>query len=89
MHYKIDRVLEMLLKLSGSAPTRLALVTEFNDRLTIKLLELVEAELEHGRGGRPPVPYVWMALGSEGRREQTLRTDQDNPSSSPTCPPSV
>ena len=28
--------------------------------------------------GRPPVPYAWLALGSEGRREQTLRTDQDN-----------
>jgi CBS domain-containing protein len=28
--------------------------------------------------GRPPVPYAWIALGSEGRREQTLRTDQDN-----------
>ncbi|CAO0821675.1 hypothetical protein DFAR_2550009 [Desulfarculales bacterium] len=24
------------------------------------------------------MPYVWMALGSEGRCEQTLRTDQDN-----------
>jgi CBS domain-containing protein len=75
---KIDRVLEMLLKLGGSAQTMLALVTEFNDRLTIKLLELIEAELEHASLGRPPVPYVWMALGSEGRREQTLRTDQDN-----------
>lgn len=78
VRHKIDRVLEMLLKLGGSAPTMLALVTEFNDRLTIKLLELIEAELEHAGGGRPPVPYVWMALGSEGRREQTLRTDQDN-----------
>ncbi|MFH1034403.1 MAG: DUF294 nucleotidyltransferase-like domain-containing protein [Pseudomonadota bacterium] len=78
VRHKIDRVLEMLLKLGGSAQTMLALVTEFNDRLTIKLLELVEAELEHAGGGRPPVPYVWMALGSEGRREQTLRTDQDN-----------
>ncbi|MDY6952394.1 MAG: putative nucleotidyltransferase substrate binding domain-containing protein, partial [Thermodesulfobacteriota bacterium] len=28
--------------------------------------------------GEPPVPYCWLALGSEGRKEQTLRTDQDN-----------
>ncbi|MFZ5585459.1 MAG: DUF294 nucleotidyltransferase-like domain-containing protein [Thermodesulfobacteriota bacterium] len=78
VHQKIDRVLETLLRLGGSAATMLALVTEFNDRLTLKLLGLIEAEIEHQGLGRPPVPYVWMALGSEGRREQTLRTDQDN-----------
>jgi len=26
----------------------------------------------------PPVPYGWLAFGSEGRKEQTLHTDQDN-----------
>ncbi|MFH1058746.1 MAG: DUF294 nucleotidyltransferase-like domain-containing protein [Pseudomonadota bacterium] len=78
VHQKIDRVLETLLRLGGSAATMLALVTEFNDRLTLKLLGLIEAEIENQGLGRPPVPYVWMALGSEGRREQTLRTDQDN-----------
>lgn len=28
--------------------------------------------------GPAPVPWVWLALGSQGRREQLLRTDQDN-----------
>jgi CBS domain-containing protein len=28
--------------------------------------------------GPPPVPYCWLLMGSEGRREQTFRTDQDN-----------
>jgi CBS domain-containing protein len=78
LHAKMDRVLEMLLRLGGQAPTMLALVSEFNDRLTIKLLELITEEVENAGLGRPPVPFVWMALGSEGRREQTLRTDQDN-----------
>lgn len=78
LHSKIDRVLEMLLRQGGEARMMLELVTEFNDRLTIKLLELVENEMENQGLGRPPVPYTWMALGSEGRKEQTLRTDQDN-----------
>jgi len=28
--------------------------------------------------GPAPVPFAWLALGSQGRREQLLRTDQDN-----------
>ncbi|MFP4258878.1 MAG: DUF294 nucleotidyltransferase-like domain-containing protein [Desulfovermiculus sp.] len=28
--------------------------------------------------GPPPVPFAFMLLGSEGRKEQTLKTDQDN-----------
>lgn len=30
------------------------------------------------RLGEPPARFVFMALGSEGRKEQTLSTDQDN-----------
>ncbi|MBU1275819.1 MAG: CBS domain-containing protein [Proteobacteria bacterium] len=78
LHPSIDRVVELLLRMGGSAREMLALVTEFNDRVTMKLIELTEEDMYHGGAGRPPVPYCWMALGSEGRREQTLRTDQDN-----------
>ncbi|MBT3225711.1 MAG: hypothetical protein HOE30_20495 [Deltaproteobacteria bacterium] len=28
--------------------------------------------------GSPPVAFAWIAMGSEGRREQTTSTDQDN-----------
>ena len=28
--------------------------------------------------GEPPVPWAWMALGSEARHEQALHTDQDH-----------
>jgi len=37
------------------------------------MLSDIEAAL-----GTPPCPYAWLVLGSEGRYEQTLRTDQDN-----------
>jgi CBS domain-containing protein len=44
-----------------------------SDALTRRLLTLAEGEL-----GPPPCPYAWIVLGSEGRREQVLISDQDN-----------
>jgi CBS domain-containing protein len=35
-------------------------------------------ELEFARAGFPPSALCWLALGSEGRHEQTLTSDQDN-----------
>lgn len=75
---KIDRVLEMLLRQGGPVKPLVALVTELNDRLTLRILKLVEQQMEHEGLGRAPVPYGWMVFGSEGRMEQTLHTDQDN-----------
>ncbi len=44
-----------------------------HDALLTRLLRDAETDL-----GPPPCPYAWLVLGSEGRHEQTLRTDQDN-----------
>ncbi|WP_067222267.1 DUF294 nucleotidyltransferase-like domain-containing protein [Marinomonas gallaica] len=38
-----------------------------------RLLQLAEREL-----GPPPIPYCFLALGSQAREEQTISTDQDN-----------
>jgi len=38
-----------------------------------RLIELSRAEL-----GPPPCPYAWLAIGSGGRMEQSLYTDQDH-----------
>jgi CBS domain-containing protein len=35
-------------------------------------------EVEIARVGDPPVPWAWIALGSEARHEQALATDQDH-----------
>ncbi len=78
MRYKIDSVLEMMLRQGGPVKQLVALVTELNDRLTIRILELVEEEMKREGLGTPPVPYGWLSFGSEGRKEQTLHTDQDN-----------
>lgn len=63
----------------GAGPTEIGrLVAELNDRLVRRALDLVTARLDAAGHGRPPVPFAWLAAGSEGRREQTLKTDQDN-----------
>ncbi len=49
------------------------MISAITDAITVRLIELAEAQL-----GPPPVPYVWVAAGSQGRAEQTARTDQDN-----------
>lgn len=49
------------------------IVSELNDLMTRRLLDLVAQQ--HELGG---LQWAWMALGSEGRLEQTLYTDQDN-----------
>ena len=58
----------------GVSPEQLTLlIASLNDLLTRRLLELAFG----GRDLRGVVP-CWLALGSEGRLEQTLATDQDN-----------
>jgi CBS domain-containing protein len=50
------------------------LVSRFNDTITLRLITL----LESCEGIRLPAGAAFLALGSEGRGEQTLRTDQDS-----------
>lgn len=49
------------------------LVTAVSDAATGRLLQLAESTL-----GPPPVPYEWLALGSQGRYEHGLSSDQDH-----------
>jgi CBS domain-containing protein len=54
------------------------IVSALNDRMLVRVLALVTEELGDSGEGPPPLPYCWLSFGSEARREQTLRTDQDN-----------
>ncbi len=78
IHRDIIQTLKVLLSRGGQAKEISQLITQLNDHLTVRIIQLTEDNLERQGQGRPPVPYVWMALGSEGRQEQTLCTDQDN-----------
>ena len=70
------RVAEMVSALLAARldPVMIArLVARLNDALLRPILRWAEADL-----GPAPAPWAWLALGSEGRMEQTLLTDQDN-----------
>ena len=48
-------------------------ITTITDTVTRQLLRIAEAEL-----GSPPCGYAWVAMGSQGRSEQSAKSDQDN-----------
>jgi CBS domain-containing protein len=71
-----EKVVEMdaALLAGGLDATVIAqLVSRLNDALLARILGWAEADL-----GPAPAPWALVAFGSEGRREQTLLTDQDN-----------
>jgi len=75
---RITELARRLVDEGGSAHDIAQLVAELNDRLVLRVLGLTLEDLEGAGETAPPLPWCWIALGSEGRREQTLRTDQDN-----------
>ena len=68
----IRRLTRHLLAQGVDAGPLTAMVSALNDALTRRVIELAAA--------RRPLAgaWCWLALGSEGRMEQTLVTDQDN-----------
>jgi len=59
---------------AGVPPRTLAhMISAVCDAATIRFIELAMQEL-----GPAPAPFTFIAMGSQGRSEQTLVTDQDN-----------
>jgi CBS domain-containing protein len=60
-----------------SVPTLHKYCTEYRDVLAGRALSLVTEEMEAAGKGGPPLPFSLISMGSDGREEQTLITDQD------------
>ena len=69
----IRRMADTMLGQGVSADQLTHLISTLNDLLTLRIVELTHDEFD-----LPQVKWCWVALGSEGRYEQTLSTDQDN-----------
>ncbi|TGD43488.1 cyclic nucleotide-binding/CBS domain-containing protein [Pseudotabrizicola sediminis] len=70
---RIPRLLVQLVGGHNAHEVVTRLITDIADTVTRRLLAMAEAQL-----GPAPVPYLWLACGSQGRQEQTGVSDQDN-----------
>ncbi len=50
------------------------IISELNDACTKQVIGIVLKKMD----SPPPVKFSWLAMGSQGRSEQLLQTDQDN-----------
>ncbi len=50
------------------------IITLLNDQIARRIIDLCMQDADN----LPDVRFAWIAFGSEGRQEQTLKTDQDN-----------
>ncbi|MFN2269037.1 MAG: DUF294 nucleotidyltransferase-like domain-containing protein, partial [Desulfonatronovibrio sp.] len=70
---RVPLVVRPLIEEGAKANNITRMITVLNDLILDRILTLMQEKL-----GPPPVPFCWLVMGSEGRKEQTFRTDQDN-----------
>lgn len=75
---RVTRLVRQLVDEGGTAYDIGQIVAELNDRVAIRVLGLTADVLQSSGRPAPAAGFCWLAFGSEARREQTLRTDQDN-----------
>ena len=69
----VHRLVGQMLAQGASVGQLTQIIALLNDHTTRRVIAL--ALEEHGN---PRTPFTWLSFGSEGRGEQTLKTDQDN-----------
>lgn len=70
---RIKQLQQHLAAADASAYSTGHIITSITDAITIRLINLAEAQM-----GPAPIEYVWVAAGSQARNEQTAKSDQDN-----------
>jgi CBS domain-containing protein len=73
VHQRLPQLIQGLIRAGTPAKQLNQFITTVSDAVLRKVLDLTLKDMES-----PPVRFVFMILGSEGRHEQTLKTDQDN-----------
>tara|TARA_B100000809_G_C15139668_1_gene532539 strand:+ start:2475 stop:4388 length:1914 start_codon:yes stop_codon:yes gene_type:complete len=71
---KVDLLLKTYLEQELPFAHILNIISEINTAIIYRSIELCLKKMDTD----PPVKFTWIALGSQGRREQLLLSDQDN-----------
>ena len=74
LHQRVQGLVQHLIGTGVHIRDLVRLIAHLNDRVVIRLIDLLRA----GRFAGLTVQCSFLVLGSEGRGEQTLTTDQDN-----------
>ncbi|CAB5090457.1 Predicted signal-transduction protein containing cAMP-binding and CBS domains [Olavius algarvensis associated proteobacterium Delta 3] len=72
-HHRLPQLIRNLITSGARADNVTQFITTVSDGILNKIMSFTLEKM-----GPPPARFVFMILGSEGRREQTLKTDQDN-----------
>lgn len=72
-HERMPLIIKSLVESGGQVKNITRITGKITETLITRLIELGIKEL-----GDPPTAFAFLSLGSEGRKEQTLATDQDN-----------
>ncbi len=70
---RVPRIIKALLDSGAHAKIITRIITTISDVILGRFIDFAIEEM-----GEPPVRFAFISLGSEGRGEQTLATDQDN-----------
>ncbi len=73
IHGRLPEMLLDSIKNGVNTENLTKLITAFSDAILDKIIRFAIDEI-----GEPPCKFAFMIMGSEGREEQTLKTDQDN-----------
>ncbi len=73
LYDRLPGVLSILLDSDSCCRNVVQIATAVSDAITKRVIELAIEKV-----GQPPVSFAFIAMGSDGRGEQTLKTDQDN-----------
>ncbi|TGB04361.1 DUF294 nucleotidyltransferase-like domain-containing protein [Halobacillus salinus] len=78
LNVRFQQFIRSLIKEKMFAYDIAELMTNYNDRIHKQIVQIAEDEMIAEGHGAPPINYCFLVMGSEGRKEQSFSTDQDN-----------